>query len=141
MISLLKKPSAWIPIAIPLAFFAYIVTIISFFGIVREEDEGTAAHLFQIWLVLELVRFGRPFGGYPGEDFSYPVLTGLLRLTLLPNKGLLVYAPVCILAVPGLLALRRRDPALALGLAASVAAVLATAASGARYLQGGRGTF
>ena len=82
-----------------------------------------------IWLVLELVRFGRPFGGYPGEDFSYPFLTGLLRLTLLPNKGLLVYTPVCLLAVPGLLALRRRDPALALGLAASVAAVLASAAS------------
>ncbi len=82
-----------------------------------------------IWLVLELVRFGRPFGGYPGEDFSYPFLTGLLRLTLFPNKGLLVHAPVCLLAVPGLLALGRRDPALALGLAAAVAAVLASAAS------------
>jgi hypothetical protein len=81
-----------------------------------------------VWLVLELVRFGRPFGGYPGEDFSYPALTGLLRLTLLPNKGLLFYAPVCLLAVPGLLALRRRDPALALGLAASIAAVFASAA-------------
>lgn len=82
-----------------------------------------------IWLVLELVRFGKPFGGYPGEDFSYPALAGLLRLTLLPNKGLLVYAPACILAFPGLLALRRRDPALALGLAAAAAAVLASAAS------------
>ena len=81
------------------------------------------------WLALELVRFGRPFGGYPGEDFSYPALTGFLRLTLLPNKGLLVYAPVVFLAVPGLLALRRREPALAAGLAVSVLAVLASASA------------
>ncbi len=54
MISLLKKPSAWVPMAIPLAFFAYIVIVISVFGIgERQEDEGTGAHLFQLWLVLE----------------------------------------------------------------------------------------
>lgn len=81
------------------------------------------------WLALELVRFGRPFGGYPGEDFSYPFLTGLLRLTLLPNKGIVVYAPIVLLAVPGALLLRRRDPALALAIAAAAAAVLASAAS------------
>ena len=50
---LFKKPSAWIPIVIPLIFFAYLVTYIMLFGIVREEDEGTGAHLFQLWLVLE----------------------------------------------------------------------------------------
>jgi hypothetical protein len=82
-----------------------------------------------LWLALELVRFGRPFGGYPGEDFSYPFLTGLLRLTVFPNKGLLVYAPVVLCALPGLLALRSRDPRLALGLAAAVAAVFLSAAS------------
>ena len=53
MISLLKKPSAWIPIVIPFIFFAYLVTYITLFGIVHQEDEGTGAHLFQIWLVLE----------------------------------------------------------------------------------------
>ena len=53
MNSLLKRPSAWIPIAIPLLFFAYIVTVISIVGVVREEDEGAGAHLFQLWLVLE----------------------------------------------------------------------------------------
>ncbi len=58
MIPLLKKPSAWIPIAIPLIFFAYIVIVISTVGIVREEDEGTGAHLFQIWLVLEPFMLG-----------------------------------------------------------------------------------
>ncbi|MFA5954484.1 MAG: hypothetical protein WC817_03060 [Patescibacteria group bacterium] len=53
MISLLKKPSAWIPIVIPLLFFAYIVIAISFFEIVREKDEGVGAHLFQLWLLIE----------------------------------------------------------------------------------------
>ena len=69
MISLLKKPSAWIPIAIPLAFFAYLVIYISLFGIVpeadgvcigtcRRDDEGTGAHLFQLWLLLEPFMLG-----------------------------------------------------------------------------------
>lgn len=53
MNSTIKKPSAWIPIVISIIFFAYIVIFISIFGIVREKDEGTGAHLFQIWLALE----------------------------------------------------------------------------------------
>jgi hypothetical protein len=53
IIPILKKPSAWIPILIPLTFFAYLAICIIFFGIVREKDEGVGAHLFQLWLVLE----------------------------------------------------------------------------------------
>ncbi|MGA7991224.1 MAG: hypothetical protein WCC53_07340, partial [Thermoanaerobaculia bacterium] len=77
-----------------------------------------------LWLLLELARFGRLGGGYAGETFTYPFFTGLLRLTLLPNKGLVWYAPVALLAVPGFLALRRRDPRLALALAASALTLL-----------------
>jgi len=58
MNSLLKKPSAWVPIAIPVAFFAYMVVYISLFGIVRETDEGVGAHLFQLWLALEPLMVG-----------------------------------------------------------------------------------
>jgi len=58
MNSTIKHPSAWIPIAIPLIFFAYIVIYISIFGIVRQEDEGTGAHLFQLWLALEPLMVG-----------------------------------------------------------------------------------
>ena len=58
MNSILKKPSAWIPIVIPLIFFAYLVIHITIFGIVREKDEGTGAHLFQLWLVLEPLMVG-----------------------------------------------------------------------------------
>ena len=56
--AILRKPSAWIPIAIPVAFFAYVAVYASFFEIVRESDEGVGAHLFQIWLVLEPFMLG-----------------------------------------------------------------------------------
>ncbi len=72
----------------------------------------------------EFVRFGKLGGGYGGETFTYPFLNGLLRLTLLPNKGLLWYAPLSVLAVPGFLLLRRRDARLAFALAASALALL-----------------
>ena len=58
MATILKKPSAWIPIAIPLIFFVYLVVYISMFGIDRNTDEGTAAHLFQLWLLLEPFMIG-----------------------------------------------------------------------------------
>lgn len=55
MTSLLKKPSAWIPIAVSLAVFAIMLVTIAMSGPpVHEADEGTGAHLFQIWLVLEV---------------------------------------------------------------------------------------
>jgi hypothetical protein len=53
-LSLIKKPSAWIPIALSLAVLAAMLVFIVALGPpAREPDEGTAAHLFQIWLVLE----------------------------------------------------------------------------------------
>jgi hypothetical protein len=58
MNSIIKKPSAWIPIVIPVIFFAYLVIYIAIFGIVREEDEGIGAHLFQLWLALEPLMVG-----------------------------------------------------------------------------------
>lgn len=82
------------------------------------------AGILLLWALFELARFGKLGGGYAGETFTYPFFTGLLRLTLLPNKGLLWYAPVAVLAVPGFLALRRRDARLALALAAPGLALL-----------------
>jgi len=58
MNSIIKKPSAWIPIVIPVTFFIYLVVYISLFGIARQEDEGIGAHLFQLWLVLEPFMIG-----------------------------------------------------------------------------------
>jgi len=60
MWEILKKPSAWIPIAVPLVFFVCIVIVLraSNFAIAREEDEGVGAHLFQLWLVFEPFMLG-----------------------------------------------------------------------------------
>ena len=54
--SFVKKPSAWVPIALSLIVLAAMLTYIAVFGApAPEPDEGTAAHLFQIWLVLEVL--------------------------------------------------------------------------------------
>ncbi len=96
MISLLKKPSAWVPIAIPLIFFGYIVFILfTSPAIVREEDEGTAAHLFQLWLVLEPLILGYfLFRGYltaPRETLfilALQIAAALLPISLVFSLGL-----------------------------------------------------
>jgi hypothetical protein len=59
MLGILKRPSAWIPILLSLAVIAAWLISIAVFGIPhREADEGTAAHLFQIWLGLEVLMIG-----------------------------------------------------------------------------------
>jgi hypothetical protein len=56
MTSILKKPSAWVPIAMSLAVLAAWLIGIAAFGIpARQADEGTGAHMFQIWFVLEVL--------------------------------------------------------------------------------------
>jgi hypothetical protein len=85
------------------------------------------AGILLLWALFEFARFGKLFGGYAGETFSYPFLTGLLRLTVLPNKGLFWYAPIVLLAPFGFFALRRRDAGLAFACAASAASLLLAA--------------
>ena len=54
MHSLIKKPSAWVPVALSLGVLASMIICIAMFAPpARQPDEGTGAHLFQIWLVLE----------------------------------------------------------------------------------------
>lgn len=48
MNSIIKKPSAWLPIAMSLSALAILLGYFAKFGIVHETDEGTAAHLFQL---------------------------------------------------------------------------------------------
>lgn len=82
-----------------------------------------------LWFLFELFRFGKLFGGYSGETFSYPFFTGLLRLTVFPNKGLLWYAPIVLLAPIGFVALFRRDRRLALAAALSPVSLLFAASA------------
>lgn len=74
--------------------------------------------------VFEIVRFGRPFSSYSrGQRFSHPFLDGAWRLLAGPNKGLLLYFPLGVLALAGLVRLARRPDAR--GPAVSILALLA----------------
>ena len=52
--SLLKQPSAWIPIVMSLSALAMLLGYVAIFGIVQHEDEGTPAHIFQLIIVAQL---------------------------------------------------------------------------------------
>ena len=46
--SALKRPSALIPLAMSVAALGLVLGHIAMFGIARQPDEGTAAHLWQL---------------------------------------------------------------------------------------------
>jgi len=46
--SLLKRPSALVPVAMSVAALAVLIGYIAMFGTARQADEGTAAHLWQL---------------------------------------------------------------------------------------------
>ena len=43
----MKQPSAWLPVAMSLAALVLALGHAIIFGVTREADEGTAAHIFQ----------------------------------------------------------------------------------------------
>lgn len=51
---LLKQPSAWIPLVMSLAALVMIVGYVAAFGIVRHQDEGAAARIFQLLMLAQL---------------------------------------------------------------------------------------
>lgn len=53
-ISIMKKPSAWLPLAMSFAAIAWVLGHIAIFGVVREADEGTAAHIWQILMAAQI---------------------------------------------------------------------------------------
>ena len=87
---LLKKPSAFLPMAMSLAALASVLIHIAIYGPARQADEGTAVHIFQLLLLVQLPivlffairwlpRFPRP---------------ALLALALQAAAGLAALAPV-----------------------------------------------
>jgi hypothetical protein len=52
--ALLKQPSAFLPVAMSCAALAMVLVHIVFFGAVREADEGTTAHIFQLLMVAQV---------------------------------------------------------------------------------------
>lgn len=55
MFLLLRRPSAFTPLLISLFLLALIWTQIARFGVVHQGDEGTAAHLFQILMPVQIL--------------------------------------------------------------------------------------
>ena len=47
-VSSIKQPAAYIPVAMSFAALVMVLGHIALFGITREADEGTAAHLWQL---------------------------------------------------------------------------------------------
>ena len=52
--AMLKKPSAYLPVAMSIAVLAMLFYVFLRFGVVHEADEGTAAHIFQILMAGQL---------------------------------------------------------------------------------------
>jgi hypothetical protein len=53
-LSILRKPSAFLPMAMSFAALAVLLTHIALYGMAKEADEGTAAHLFQLLIAAQL---------------------------------------------------------------------------------------
>ena len=57
--TLLKEPSAWVPLALSLVALTMILGYVAFFGTVQNEDEGAPARIFQLIMLAQL-----PIAGY-----------------------------------------------------------------------------
>lgn len=89
-VDLLKRPSAFVPMAMSLAALLVVGTHVAIYGATREADEGTAAHLWQLLMAAQV-----PVIGY----FLFKWLpqaprTGFAVLVLQVAAALAALAPV-----------------------------------------------
>jgi hypothetical protein len=52
--SIMRRPSAFLPVAMSLAALALVLGTIAIFGMVHEADEGAAAHIFQLLITAQI---------------------------------------------------------------------------------------
>jgi hypothetical protein len=52
--TVMKQPSAFLPVAMSLAALATVLAHVAIFGAAREADEGTAAHIWQLLMIAQL---------------------------------------------------------------------------------------
>ena len=52
--SLLRQPSAFLPVAMSLVALTLVLGRVALFGVVHEADEGTAAHIWQLLMALQV---------------------------------------------------------------------------------------
>ena len=53
-ISIMKQPSAFLPLAMSFVALATVLVHVAMFGVAREADEGTAAHIWQILMAAQI---------------------------------------------------------------------------------------
>ena len=52
--AILRQPSAFLPLAMSFVALAMVLVYVALFGVAREPDEGTAAHLWQLLMAGQL---------------------------------------------------------------------------------------
>ncbi len=52
--SLMKKPSAWLPIAMSMVALSVVLGHVALYGTAGEPDEGTAAHIWQLLMAIQI---------------------------------------------------------------------------------------
>jgi FtsH-binding integral membrane protein len=52
--TMIKKPSAFLPVTMSLVALAIVLAHVAIFGTAREADEGAAAHLWQLLMAAQL---------------------------------------------------------------------------------------
>ncbi len=53
-LKILKQPSAFLPISMSFGALITVLVHVFIYGVVREADEGAAAHIFQLLIVAEI---------------------------------------------------------------------------------------
>jgi hypothetical protein len=88
--TLMKQPSAFLPVTMSLIALAIVLGHIALFGAVREADEGTAAHLWQLLMAAQL-----PIMAFFAVKWlPQAPRQGLFVLALQAGAGLAALAPV-----------------------------------------------
>ncbi|MBL8114917.1 MAG: hypothetical protein JNK60_18690 [Acidobacteria bacterium] len=83
-----------------------------------------------LWLAFEIVRFGRPFASYGGQNFTTPLFEGLVNLLGNPAESLFLYFPFALLAFTAFAAIRgsgKRGTLLGVALATTASFALVAA--------------
>lgn len=91
--TVLKRPSAFLPLAMSGAALAVVLGFLAIYGVVQQEDEGTAAHLFQLLLAGQVPIVAYFLFAWLPQAPKQAVLVLLLQIA----SGLLALLPVFIL--------------------------------------------
>ena len=53
-LTMMKQPSAFLPVTMSFAALATVLVHVAMFGVAREADEGTAAHIWQLLMIAQV---------------------------------------------------------------------------------------